>query len=66
MLGYEPVRAALERAPELLWVIVRLLAERLRTTDESLADAVFLDVPGAHREAAARARRRRTTSSGSR
>ena len=31
--------------PELLWVMVRLLAERLRATDETLADAVFLDVP---------------------
>ena len=31
--------------PTLLWVIVRLLARRLRTTDEALADAVFLDVP---------------------
>jgi CRP-like cAMP-binding protein len=28
-----------------LWVIVRLLARRLRTTDDALADAVFLDVP---------------------
>ena len=33
------------RNPELLWVIVRLLARRLRATDEALADAVFLDVP---------------------
>ena len=45
MLGYEPVRAAIRRPPELLWVIVRLLARRLRATDEALADAVFLDVP---------------------
>ena len=36
---------ALRERPELLWVIVRLLAERLRATDEALADAVFLDVP---------------------
>ena len=40
-------------------MIVRLLARRLRATDEALADAVFLDVPGPHREAPARARRRR-------
>ncbi|MEX2267168.1 MAG: helix-turn-helix domain-containing protein, partial [Acidimicrobiia bacterium] len=29
----------------LLWIIVRLLAQRLRTTNEALEDAVFLDVP---------------------
>ena len=39
-------RARRHRAhPTILWVIVRLLARRLRNTDESLADAVFLDVP---------------------
>ena len=45
MLAYEDVRAVLQARPELLWVIVRLLARRLRATDEALADAVFLDVP---------------------
>ena len=45
VLGYEPVRQAIDAHPTLLWVIVRLLARRLRATDESLADAVFLDVP---------------------
>ena len=35
----------LQARPEILWVIVRLLAQRLRATDEALADAVFLDVP---------------------
>lgn len=44
-LAYEPVRAILGERPELLWIIVRLLVERLRATDEALADAVFLDVP---------------------
>ena len=44
-LGYEPVRAVLRERPELLWVIVRLLVQRLRSTDEALADAIFLDVP---------------------
>ncbi len=44
-LSYEPVRALLRARPELLWVIVRLLVDRLRATDEALADAVFLDVP---------------------
>ena len=45
VLNYEAVRAAIDVHPTLLWVIVRLLARRLRSTDESLADAVFLDVP---------------------
>lgn len=45
-LAYEPVRELLRARPELLWVIVRLLVQRLRATDEALADAVFLDVPG--------------------
>ncbi|MEX0665094.1 MAG: Crp/Fnr family transcriptional regulator [Acidimicrobiia bacterium] len=44
-LGYEPVRAVLDKRPALLWIIVRLLAQRLRTTNEALEDAVFLDVP---------------------
>jgi CRP-like cAMP-binding protein len=45
VLGYDPVRGLLRERPELLWVIVRMLAGRLRATDEALADAVFLDVP---------------------
>src|SRR5205085_8784480 len=45
VLSYEVVRSAIDEHPTLLWVIVRLLARRLRNTDESLADAVFLDVP---------------------
>jgi CRP-like cAMP-binding protein len=45
VLEYPAVRAALQAHPQLLWVIVRVLARRLRNTDESLADAVFLDVP---------------------
>jgi CRP-like cAMP-binding protein len=40
------VRDALDAQPELLWEVVRLLAERLRNTDSALADAVFLDVTG--------------------
>ena len=44
-LQYEPVRDVLRQRPELLWVIVRLLVQRLRTTNEALTDAVFLDVP---------------------
>jgi CRP-like cAMP-binding protein len=45
VLEYPAVREALQQYPQLLWVIVRVLARRLRSTDESLADAVFLDVP---------------------
>ena len=44
-LEYEPVREVLRARPELLWVILRILSQRLRATDEALADAVFLDVP---------------------
>jgi CRP/FNR family cyclic AMP-dependent transcriptional regulator len=44
-LGYEPVRNMLRERPELLWILVRLLVQRLRTTNEALEDAVFLDVP---------------------
>jgi CRP-like cAMP-binding protein len=44
-LPYAKVKNVIQQRPELLWVLVRLLAERLRNTDEALADAVFLDVP---------------------
>jgi CRP-like cAMP-binding protein len=45
VMPYDTVRPVLEQHPEVLWVVVRLLARRLRATDEALADAVFLDVP---------------------
>ena len=41
MLAYEAVREAIRAEPQLLWIIIRVLARRLRTTDDSLADAVF-------------------------
>ena len=44
-LGYGPMRQMLDSRPELLWIIARLLTQRLRATDEALTDAVFLDVP---------------------
>lgn len=44
-VSYEDVRAVLQARPAVLWFIVRILAQRLRATDEALADAVFLDVP---------------------
>ncbi len=43
---YEPVRALFDDQPLLLWGVVRLLSHRLRSTDEALADAMFLDVTG--------------------
>ena len=45
-IPYGVVREALSDRPQLLWEVVRLLAERLRSTDSALADAVFLDVTG--------------------
>jgi CRP/FNR family cyclic AMP-dependent transcriptional regulator len=43
---YGVVEQILKDRPELLWGVVRLLAQRLRTTDAALADSVFLDVTG--------------------
>jgi CRP-like cAMP-binding protein len=45
-IPYAPLRALYEAQPELLWNVVSLLATRLRSTDEALADSVFLDVTG--------------------
>lgn len=45
-IPYEPVRQALDEDPQLLWTVVSLLAQRLRTTDDALVDAVLLDVTG--------------------
>jgi CRP/FNR family transcriptional regulator, cyclic AMP receptor protein len=45
-IPYDVVKAALDARPELLWNVVTLLAERLRSTDSALADAVLLDVTG--------------------
>jgi CRP/FNR family transcriptional regulator, cyclic AMP receptor protein len=45
-ISYEPVRDLFNNQPELLWGVVRLLSHRLRSTDEALADAMFLDVTG--------------------
>jgi CRP-like cAMP-binding protein len=46
VLPYGDVRSALDEEPQLLWNVVSLLAQRLRTTDDALADAVLLDVTG--------------------
>ena len=45
-IPYAPVMALYEENPAELWAVVRLLASRLRSMDESLADSVFLDVTG--------------------
>ncbi len=45
-IPYEPVRALYEEHPDELWGVVKLLVGRLRATDKSLADSVFLDVTG--------------------
>lgn len=45
-IPYEPLRRVFEDEPGHLWKVVELLAGRLRTTDEALADSVFLDVTG--------------------
>lgn len=45
-IPYEPLRAIYNQRPALLWGVVKLLAERLRSTDSALADSVFLDVTG--------------------
>ena len=45
-IPYEPLREVFEAEPGHLWRVVELLAGRLRTTDEALADSVFLDVTG--------------------
>jgi CRP-like cAMP-binding protein len=43
---YPPIRAVLEERPQLLWEVVAVLSRRIRSTDEALADSVFLDVTG--------------------
>ncbi|MEZ5280801.1 MAG: Crp/Fnr family transcriptional regulator [Acidimicrobiales bacterium] len=43
---YEPLRRMYTARPELLWGAVSLLASRLRTMDDALADTMFLDVAG--------------------
>lgn len=45
-IAYAPVMKLYEDNPNELWAVVKLLAGRLRSMDESLADSVFLDVTG--------------------
>jgi CRP-like cAMP-binding protein len=45
-IPYEAVLDVFREQPALLWGVTRLLAQRLRVMDETLADSVFLDVTG--------------------
>lgn len=45
-IPYAPLREIYSAQPQLLWNVVEMLANRLRNTDEQLADSVFLDVTG--------------------
>ena len=45
-IPYAAVLAIFRADPNLLWGVTRLLAQRLRVMDETLADSVFLDVTG--------------------
>ena len=45
-IPYDVLRSVWEAKPELLWSVVRLLSQRIRSTDSALADAFFLDVTG--------------------
>ena len=45
-ISYEPVKALYDDQPQELWAVVKLLAARVRSMDEALADSVFLDVTG--------------------
>lgn len=45
-IPFEPILELFNDQPKLLWNVTRLLAQRIRVTDEALADSVFLDVTG--------------------
>jgi len=45
-IPYEQILHMFNEDPKLLWNVTRLLAQRIRATDEALADSVFLDVTG--------------------
>jgi len=45
-IPYDAVLTIFKADPNLLWGVTRLLAQRLRVMDETLADSVFLDVTG--------------------
>jgi CRP-like cAMP-binding protein len=45
-IPFDAVLDQFRKQPDLLWSVTRLLAQRLRAMDETLADSVFLDVTG--------------------
>ncbi|WP_394941712.1 Crp/Fnr family transcriptional regulator [uncultured Ilumatobacter sp.] len=45
-IPFEPILTMFDQHPKLLWNVTRMLAQRIRVTDEALADSVFLDVTG--------------------
>lgn len=45
-MPYPMLAEAFGASPPALWAVLRLLAGRIRATDEILTDAMFLDVPG--------------------
>ena len=45
-IPFDAVLDLFRKQPDLLWGVTRLLAQRLRAMDETLADSVFLDVTG--------------------
>jgi CRP-like cAMP-binding protein len=45
-IPYQPIFEMFDESPKLLWNVTRMLAQRIRVTDEALADSVFLDVTG--------------------
>ncbi len=45
-IPFSVMRTALQRRPQAMWAMVELIAKRLRSADESLANAMFLDVTG--------------------
>jgi CRP/FNR family cyclic AMP-dependent transcriptional regulator len=45
-IPYSGILPMFDENPKLLWNVTRLLAQRIRVTDEALADSVFLDVTG--------------------
>lgn len=45
-IPYDGILRMFEENPKLLWNVARMLAQRIRVTDEALADSVFLDVTG--------------------
>lgn len=45
-IPYSAVVTQLNASGDLMWNVIRMLSNRLRTMDEALADSVFLDVTG--------------------